>query len=121
MQIFRGLIESELSERESYIYFDAESAQTHKVVNDLARVRAVIEQSRLQHHFLGVKTDPFVRGRRVVMTSNRVLMFPGKTKLKIVTGNSFMNADRSRILRGRAPEVTEIWRRLRQVTDAVGV
>src|SRR5436309_10610652 len=109
MQIFRGLIEGELSERESYIYFHAESAQTHKVVNDLARVRAVIEQSRLQHHFLGVKADSFVCTGVVVVPPDRVLVFPGKTKLKIMTWDSLVDSNRPRIHRRRTPEVSELF------------
>jgi hypothetical protein len=43
-QIFRGLLEGELTERKFYIDLDAERSQAHEVVDDLARVRAVVEQ-----------------------------------------------------------------------------
>src|SRR5712691_608501 len=53
------------------------------------------------------------------MPPDRVFVFPGETKLKIMAGNSFVNSDRPRILRSRAPEVTEVRRRFGDVTDAV--
>src|SRR6266446_409998 len=53
------------------------------------------------------------------MPPDRVLMFPRETKLKIMTGNSFVNGDRPRIHRCRAPEVTEFFRRLGHVADAI--
>ena len=107
-EIFRGLLECEFAEGESHVHFHAERAQTHEIVNDLASVRAVVEQTSLQHHFFGVKADAFVRAGVVVMTADRVFVFPGKTKLKIMAGNSFVHGERPRILRRRAPEVTEI-------------
>src|SRR6266550_4464117 len=61
LQVFRGLCERELAERKFHVHFHAQRAETHEIVNDLARVRAVIEQSSLQHHFLSIKADPFVR------------------------------------------------------------
>ena len=71
-------------------------------------MRAVVEQAGLQHHFLRVKADPFVRARVVVMTADWIFVFPGKTKLEIVAGNSLVNGDRPRILRGRVPEIAEV-------------
>src|SRR6266513_1239803 len=53
------------------------------------------------------------------MATDRVLMFPGETKLKIMTENTFVNGDWSRIHRCRAPEVAEFVRRFRHVTNAV--
>ena len=43
-----------------HIDFHPEGAQPHEIVNNLARVRTVIEQAILEHHFLGVKADPVV-------------------------------------------------------------
>ena len=102
------MIEREFAEREFHIHFHAQRAQPHEIVNDLARMRAVIEQTGLQHHFLGIKADPFIRAGVVVMPPDRVLVFPGKTKLKIMPGNSFVNSDRPRVFCCRAPEVTEL-------------
>ena len=119
LQIFGGLLKGEFAEREFHVHFHAQRAQSHEIVNDLARVRTVIEQTGLQHHFFSVKADPFVRTRVVVMPPDRVLVFPRETKLKVMTGNSFVNGDRPRIHRGRAPEVAKFFRRLRNVTDAI--
>ena len=59
-------------------------------------------------NFLGVKANPLVRGGSIIIAANRVLMFPGKTKLKIMARDSFMNADRSRVLRGGPPKIAEL-------------
>src|ERR1043166_4065479 len=53
------------------------------------------------------------------MPTDRVFMFPGKAQLKIMAGNSFVNCNRSRIFRGRTPEVTEVPCKLGHVTDAI--
>src|SRR5438094_10666098 len=53
------------------------------------------------------------------MTADRVLVFPRETKLKIMTGNTFVNGDWSRIHCCRAPEVAKFVRRFRHVTNAV--
>src|SRR5215813_9879728 len=60
LQVFCGLVERELSERESYIHFHAERTQTHEVVNNLARMRAIVEKTGLQHHLLCVKANTFI-------------------------------------------------------------
>jgi hypothetical protein len=86
---------------------DRLDSETHEVVNDLARVGAVVEQTGLQHHFFRVKADSFIFARVVVMTTDRVVVFPGKTKLKVMPRNSFVNGDRSRVFRRRLPEVAE--------------
>src|SRR5262249_32227898 len=80
---------------------------------------AVIEQPGLQHHFFSVKANALVRTRVVVMSPNRVLVFPRETKLKVMAGNSFVDGDRPGIHRGRAPEIAKFFRRLRHVTNAV--
>ena len=118
-QIFRRLIEGEFAERESHVHFHAERAQAHEVVDDLAGVRAVVEQSGLQHHLLGVKADAFVGARIVVMAPDRILVFPGKTKLEVMPGNSFVHGQRPRILRGGAQKVTEVRRRRVDVANAI--
>jgi hypothetical protein len=102
------LVERKLAEREFDVHFHAQRAEAHEIVNDLACVRAIIEQTGLQHHFFGVKADPFVRARIVVMPPDRVVVFPGKAKLKIVPGNSLVHSNRTGILRSRTPEVTEV-------------
>src|SRR5205085_5130960 len=107
-EVLCGLIEREFTEREAHVHFHAKRAQTHEIVNNFARVRAVVEQTGLQHHLLGVKADAFVRARVVVMTLDWVLVFPGKTKLEVMAWNSFVNNDRPRVLRGRAPEIAEV-------------
>ena len=38
-----GLLERELAEHDFRVHFDPERAEPHKIVNDLARVRAVVE------------------------------------------------------------------------------
>src|ERR1700681_1798422 len=53
------------------------------------------------------------------MTPDWIFVFPGKTKLEVVTGNSFVYGDRPRILCGRAPEVTEVRGRFGDVTNAI--
>src|SRR3954469_13461194 len=53
------------------------------------------------------------------MPANGILVFPGKAKLEVVAGNSFVHDDRARVLRRRAPEVTEISRRRVHVTNAI--
>ena len=111
MQIFCGLVEFELADCEFYVHFDAQSAQPHEIVNDLAGVSrrgGIVEQSRLQHHFFRIKADPLVRTGIIIMTANRILVFPGKTKLEIVAGNSFMDTNRAWIHRSRAPEVAKL-------------
>ncbi len=110
------MLEREFAERKFHVHFHPQRAQAHEIVNDLARVRAVVEQPGLQHHFLGVKTDSFVRAGVVVMTADRVLVFPRKTQLKIMAGNSFVNGDRSRILRGRTQKIAGVSRRFGHIT-----
>src|SRR5438552_18701555 len=82
-------------------------------------MRAVIEQAILQHHLLGVKADPFVRPGIVIMPPDRIFVFPGKAKLEIMSGNSFVDNDRARILRGSAPEIAKIPGRLAHVANAI--
>ena len=53
------------------------------------------------------------------MPANRILVFPGKAKLKVVAGNSFVHANRSRIHRSGAPEITEILRWFRHIANTV--
>jgi len=43
LKIFRGLFEREFTEREFHIHFHTKRAKPHEIVNDLARVRTVIE------------------------------------------------------------------------------
>ena len=102
-EIFRRLLEREFAERELHVHFHPQRPQAHEVVNDLARVRAVVEKASLQHHFLGVEADAFVRAGIVIMPPDRILVFPGETKLEIMPGDSFVHDDRPRILRGGAP------------------
>ena len=97
-QVVRGLFQREFAERELYIHFYAERTKTHEAVNRLAGARIVVEQSSLQHHLLRVKSNTLVSVRIVVVTTNRVLVFPGKTELKIMSGNPFVNRKRPRIL-----------------------
>src|SRR5207244_11864511 len=40
-------------------------------------------------------------------------------KLKVMTGHTFVDTDRSWVLRRRAPEITEIARRLSHIADAI--
>src|SRR6266481_124185 len=53
------------------------------------------------------------------MPPNRVFVLPGKAKLEIMSGNSFVNDNRPRILRGGAPEITEVPGRLAHVANAI--
>src|SRR5947208_11688506 len=108
-----------MAKTQYYIHFHPKRAQPHEIVNNLARMRAVIEQAILQHHLLGVKADPFVRPGIVIMPPDRIFVFPGKAKLEIMSGNSFVDNDRPRILRGGAPEITKIPGRLAHVANAV--
>jgi hypothetical protein len=41
------LIESEFAERKFHVHFYAQRAESHEIVNDLARVRAVVEKASL--------------------------------------------------------------------------
>src|SRR6266480_4291433 len=82
-------------------------------------MRAVVEQTILQHHLLDVKTNPFVGTGVVIMPPNRVFVLPGKTKLEIMPRNPFVNDDRPRILCGGAPEVTQVPGRLAHVANAI--
>src|SRR5262249_19071703 len=109
------------AEREFHVYFHTQRAESHEIVNDLPGVRAVIEQAGLQHHFFGVKADAFIGTGIVVVTSNRILVFPREAKLKIMAGNSFVDGDGPWIHRRRAPKVTKFFRWLRHVSDAVFV
>jgi len=106
LQMFRSLLEREFTEREFYIHFHRQRVQTHKIVNDLAFVRTVVEQSGLQYHLLRVKADPFVRTRIVVMPPNPIFLFPRKIKLKIMAGNFLANCERAWILRHCAEKIT---------------
>src|SRR5439155_19087197 len=108
LKILCRFFQRELAERQFHIYFHPERAQPHEIVNNLARVRAVIEQTILQHHFLGVKTNPFVGPRVIIMPPNWVFVLPGKAKLEIMSWNSFVDNDRPRILCSGAPEVTKV-------------
>ncbi len=99
--------------------FNPQRAQPHEIVNDLAGVRTVIEQARLQHHLLGIKPEAFVRAGIIIMPANRVLVFPGKTKLKIMARDSFVDADWPGIHRSCPPEIAEFVRRFGHVADAI--
>src|SRR5205807_7722013 len=66
-----------------------------------------------------VKADPFVRPGIVIMPPDRIFVFPGKAKLEIMSGNSFVDNDRPRILRGSAPEIAKIPGRLAHVANAI--
>ena len=60
LQVFGGLFQRELAEREFNVYLHPQRAQAHEIVNDLTSVRAIIKQAGLEHHFLGIKANPFV-------------------------------------------------------------
>src|SRR6266513_4494518 len=53
------------------------------------------------------------------MQPNWVFVLPGKAKLEIMSGNSFVNNDRPRILCSGAPEVTKVPGRLAHVANAI--
>ena len=71
LQVFGGLFQREFAERKFHVHFHSQRAEAHEVVNDLASVRAVVEQAGLQHHFFGVKANPFIRAGIIVMPPNR--------------------------------------------------
>ena len=53
------------------------------------------------------------------MTPNRIFVFPAKTKLEVVAGDAFVDAEWPRIHRGGAQEVSEFIGRFRHVTDPI--
>jgi len=53
------------------------------------------------------------------MTPDRVFMFPGKTKLEIVAGNSFVDRQWSRILCSGAKKITIVSRGLSHIPASV--
>src|SRR5438093_5913925 len=109
LKVFRSLVERELADLKLHVHLYTQRVQSHEIVDYLACVWAVIEQPGLQHHLLRIKPDPLIRAGVVVMPPDGILMSPRKTKLKIMTRNSFMNGDRPRIHCRRAPEVTEFF------------
>ena len=70
------MLEREFAQCKFHVHFHAQRSQSHEIVNDLARVWTVIEQPRLQHHFFSVKADPFIGAGIVVLTPDRIFVFP---------------------------------------------
>src|SRR6266568_9391515 len=89
------------------------------MIDDFARMRAVVKQPGLQHHLLRIEAYSLVRAGIVIVTPDRVGILPRKSQLKIMAWNSFVHRNRTRILGGRQPEESHLFRRRIHITHAI--
>src|SRR5262249_5118338 len=78
LQILRRPVDVENAERELHVDLNSERTQSHKVANDLARLRTVVEQAGVEHQLLRIKPYALVRTRIIVVPADVILMGPGQ-------------------------------------------
>ena len=75
-QVGAGLLDRKITSRQANIDLDPQRPQTHKAVYDFPGCRAVVEQPRLQQHFLDIKPDAFIGAGIDVSPAHRVRILP---------------------------------------------
>ena len=99
----------------------AEMKRVRDSIEAAEQIKMQEEQARMKQQFFNIESYAFVWPGIDIISPYRIGIFPGDGELEVVARYAFMYDDRPGILDHGEEEVRQIRRRVRNITDGIGI